>query len=350
MDLGLGQRRRLHEPPEQRPRFVVRAELHERIDDEVGIADPAEAIVPVARSTNGFGKRCRRGGDIRSRGRKDQRLQQQRAAHHLIAPRSVDRPDRRPLLPERNRRIEPRLQLAARRKHERLGMRGADRQQGALPRFEIERRADAAAIPGWHAGIPARNGHRFGAACGHRNAAPPFRPRPTGSVMEPRRKFPAHRDGTREAFHRADELAHRREAPIRNRQRVDHAHRAAVGDEGRLEDIGVRQVPARAVEPDGRLQCKRSAAPGVDDRRKHAGRVEIRQAQPVDGAVARHERGRAAVTDQCVVFDRGIPVDAHRLSVDARRGLMAAWRSNVSAYRRRGCRVSCVSREITERA
>src|SRR5919197_3330679 len=52
MKLRLGERARLHEPPEQRSRFVIAVQLEQRIDDEVRIANPAEAIVPVALAAN----------------------------------------------------------------------------------------------------------------------------------------------------------------------------------------------------------------------------------------------------------------------------------------------------------
>ena len=42
---------------------------------------------------------------------------------------------------------------------------------------------------------------------------------------------------------------------------------------------------------------------GAQQRRKAGIGVEARPAQPIDGPVARHQGGRFAVADQCIVFD-----------------------------------------------
>ena len=138
VNLGFGQRRRLHEPPEQRLRLVVGAKLHQRVDDEIRVANPAEPVIPVAFAADGFGKRRGRRRNVRARWREYQRLQQQRAARHLIAPRSGARMRARPFLPERHRRGKARLDLRARRKDERLGVGAADGQQSSIPGANLE--------------------------------------------------------------------------------------------------------------------------------------------------------------------------------------------------------------------
>src|SRR6185295_1199869 len=83
----------------------------------------------------------------------------------------------------------------------------------------------------------------------------------------------------------------------RQRQRVDDADRAGAGGERGLEHVGARQVAARRLERALGLQLERAAA------------------LPVDGAVARHQRRRAAIADQGIVLDRRVAVDpAHSRS------------------------------------
>ena len=69
-------------------------------------------------------------------------------------------------------------------------------------------------------------------------------------------------------------------------------------------------VAALGLVRNTRLQPERAAALGVEDAREHRGRVDVRQAQPVDRAVAGDQRGRATVADERVVADRRVAVDA----------------------------------------
>ena len=313
MHLGLGPRRGLHEPPEQRLRLVVRAKLHQRVDDEVGVADPAEPVVPVALAADRFGQRRGRRRDVRSRRREDQSLQQQRAAGHLIAPRSGDGVRARPLLPENHRRLETRLDGRTRRKDEGLCIGAADHQQAAIPRSDFERRAKAVPAPCRRARLPALNRDGLAAEGGDRNRSAPPGADPAVAVIEPGRDLPAHRHRAGQPLDRADDLAHRLEAAIGNRHGVDDAYRAAVRGERRFQDVAVRQVAPGAVEPHRGLKLKRAAAARVEHGGEDTGRIEIRQAQPVDRSVACNKRGRPAVADQRVVLDRSIALDPHEM-------------------------------------
>ena len=107
VELGLGQRRRLHEPPEQRPRLGVASEPHQRADHEVGVANPAEAIVPVALAADLLGQRRRRRGDRGAGRREDHQLQRQRAPQDEVGPWAVVGARVGPLLPEADRVVEP---------------------------------------------------------------------------------------------------------------------------------------------------------------------------------------------------------------------------------------------------
>ena len=309
VELRLGDRRRLHEPPEQRSRFVVAVQLEQRVDEEARIANPTEAVVPIALAADFLRQRGRRRRHGCARRREDERLEHEGAARHRIAPGTVVAASGDPRLPERDRVREPCLQRLTRRKHERFGIRRREREQRTRAALQFEVGAHRVVVLGGGAGIPAR--HRNCAGRRDRPAVARVPPRRRRGVVEPRREMPAHRHRAGEPFERPHDLAHRLEASVRQRQRVDHPHRSARGRKGGFEHVRVRHVSARAVEWNRRLNDERAAARGVEDRREHARRVHVREAQPIDGAVARHERGGPAVANQRVVFDRSVTVDAH---------------------------------------
>ena len=92
---------------------------------------------------------------------------------------------------------------------------------------------------------------------------------------------------------------------IRHRHRVDDAQRSASGGERRLEHVGAGQVTARRFERVDGTQLERPSAPRIEDRAAQARGVEIREAEPVDGAVSGDERGRSSVADDRVILDAG---------------------------------------------
>src|SRR5205085_8445125 len=81
-------------------------------------------------------------------------------------------------------------------------------------------------------------------------------------------------------------------------------HGAVVRLEVSLEDERPGPIAARA-RADFAGRC--NEPPPVDlvpeERREARGRVEPRQAQPVDGTVAANERGRLHIADQPVILD-----------------------------------------------
>src|SRR4029077_5413540 len=56
----------------------------------------------------------------------------------------------------------------------------------------------------------------------------------------------------------------------------------------------------------GRRDAEVATLVGVEDRGEDAGRVEVREAQPVDRAVHTDERGRVHVADNTVLLDRQV--------------------------------------------
>ena len=70
------------------------------------------------------------------------------------------------------------------------------------------------------------------------------------------------------------------------------------------------QVSPAGRERNGGREIEAAANLAVEQAREDGRGIEIRQAQPVDRAVARDERRGAAITDEGVVANRGVPVDA----------------------------------------
>jgi hypothetical protein len=127
--------------------------------------------------------------------------------------------------------------------------------------------------------------------------------------LRARGELDVERDRALHADHEAQQLVRHRPAEVvlavagRERQRVEQAHPAAIGREGRLGD----ERPGHVAPADRRrLGRPDRPVPGVgpEEPREHRGAVEARQAQPVDRAVARDERRPVAVGEQRVVGDR----------------------------------------------
>ena len=76
---------RAQQPVAPRARLVLEAAAEQRHQRERGVAQPAEAVVPVAHAAELLGQRRRGGGDDAAGGRVGERLQrQQRAAHERV--------------------------------------------------------------------------------------------------------------------------------------------------------------------------------------------------------------------------------------------------------------------------
>ena len=89
-----------------------------------------------------------------------------------------------------------------------------------------------------------------------------------------------------------------------HRQGVAHDHPAG----GRLprghERVGPRLIDPAGGDVDPERAEPEPARAAVEQRAEHAGRVEARDAQPVDRAVGSHERARMAIGEEGVVGDR----------------------------------------------
>src|SRR4029079_9393758 len=96
----------------------------------------------------------------------------------------------------------------------------------------------------------------------------------------------------------ADELVRHRTGAADRHVILDLTN-AIVVEEPRDEDGGVRPVELLAAEVSaGRRDAKAAAFLIVEDGGEDARRIEVGQAEPIDGAILAHERGRAQVADQ----------------------------------------------------
>jgi hypothetical protein len=126
-------------------------------------------------------------------------------------------------------------------------------------------------------------------------------------VLDPRRRravaeggydAPAHRHLPGQAVDAPDQLARRSQIAVRQRHRVGDANDAPGGRECRLQDVGVGQIASLHLRGKLRLEQEAAAAIGIEHGCEHARRVEVGQAQPVDGSVAGAERDGARVADR----------------------------------------------------
>ena len=77
-----------------------------------------------------------------------------------------------------------------------------------------------------------------------------------------------------------------------------------IGLERGFEHVRVGKISPRGRKRNRRLRAtKLPPRSAVEKRAEDARRVEIRKTEPIDGAVARHQRGRPAVADQRVIAD-----------------------------------------------
>ena len=84
------------------PRLVDVAADHQRVQRQAGVAQPAEAVVPVAHAADLLGQRRRRRRDDAAGRRVGHRLEREQRAHHGVAPAPLVGAAARPLPPERS--------------------------------------------------------------------------------------------------------------------------------------------------------------------------------------------------------------------------------------------------------
>ncbi len=87
--LGPGQAGGVQQPVDEGVGLVHATQTDQRAHRERGVAQPAEAIVPVERPADPLGQRGGRRGDHGTRGSEDHELEGQRAANHRLAAGAV---------------------------------------------------------------------------------------------------------------------------------------------------------------------------------------------------------------------------------------------------------------------
>ena len=305
------QSRRVHEPPEERRRLGVTAQLQQRLQGERGVANPAVAVVPVPLAADTLGQRRGRRRRDRSRLREHEQLQRERGPQDRGAPGAGVAQPSRPVVPECRRGVQPRLDVAPRREHERLAVCRDQRQHRPATVRDVETPGDGALLQGRAAGVPRADRERVAAVHGDGPCPPRHEPRRRRGVTEARLDPPAQGHPAGQAFDTSGELANRAQSDPGKRHRIGHAHGSARGHERGLKHVGPGQVPAPRVERDVGAQLEIATAVGVEEGGEDAGRVEVRQAQPVDATIARDQRDGSAIADHGIVPDRRVAAAGH---------------------------------------
>ena len=88
------------EPVDEAGGFLGEADANEGVDGEGGVAEPGEAIVPVARTADDFGEAGGDGGDDGAGGLEREKLQREGGTLDAIAPAAVIGAGGEPVLPE----------------------------------------------------------------------------------------------------------------------------------------------------------------------------------------------------------------------------------------------------------
>ncbi len=200
----------LHEPPEQRLRLGAAAKAQQGVDQERRVADPAEAIVPVADATDFLRQRRRRRGYRRAARGEDHQLERQRAPDHRVAPRTVIRARGRTTLARTRAVVSRRASMARReREHQRFAVRRRQDDQRALAGLERQRRFESAVLPRRRSRLPRRHRDGIATACRHGRTPPPPHTPAARAVTEPRGDSPLQRHRASDGLDRARDLTQR---------------------------------------------------------------------------------------------------------------------------------------------
>ena len=307
LQLGRGELRGVQEPAEERGALPHQAHRDEGVQHEGGIAQPAEAVVPVARRPDRLGQGGRGGRHHRSRLAEGQQAQRDQAAHDGVAEGAavVDAPhvgapvvERRVALGEHGRppgrddagpaagvgkRDGPRLPRPQRLAPGERALRDLLERDLRLQQQEV-----------------APVGGRPGPA-----AAPP-QPQDALPVVGSGRDVDVDRRRALDGAHDAQHAPGRAQAQATlqgHRHEVGHLEHAVLRLDPGHEHGRVLQIAPRDAATARGADVEPPAALGVEHRGEDGAVVEVGQAEPVDRAVARHQRGHQRVADQRVVPD-----------------------------------------------
>jgi hypothetical protein len=231
------------EPVAPRGGLLVVAAVHEGEQREGGVAQPAVAVVPVARAAQVLGERGGGRGDDAAGGREGQRLEGDERPPHRLGVRALVRAARGPRLPEARGAVDGRAGVGGER--HRLVRRGVGEDEVgglALAHGEVGHRGEPLAVQRRLGGAGGAQHHHARAGDGaQRVVVEAGDPRDRGAVVEAQHELGAHRHAPAPADHPAHDVGR----AVGRRHRVDHGHRAAGGLPLGLEHEGVGAVAAR---------------------------------------------------------------------------------------------------------
>ncbi|MCY1520353.1 hypothetical protein D9M68_551280 [compost metagenome] len=277
------------------------AGIEQRIERQRRIAQPAMAVVPVAAAAQRLRQRGGGRGDDAARGLEGQELQRDQRTQHRIAPR-IRRPfpvaALGPFLPPRDRAVHAFDPVG----HE---MRGAVRtvvRQGEghhRARVHIEARRGLELVALELDGRMQLDGVRPG--YGAQAVVAPPHPGHRLAVVEAQHQLHVHLHVPGFAAHDAHHV--RAFVVVAERHEVEQRGRARGGLVARFQHGGIGHVaPRNARGLAVRGDAPASMALVAEQRREAGGRIEVRQAEPIDRAVPRDQRGGEHIPDESVVF------------------------------------------------
>jgi len=292
----------------------LRGEAHveEGAQGERRVPQPAVPVVPVPVAPDGLGQRGGWRGHDRAGRRKGHELEHERAAKDGLPVRALVREAARPVLPPPPGQGDRPFGIAAHgRDHRRhVPVVPQDHEPPVAGAETLTPAKDgAAAGPQGHL-APEGDGLRApGAEDGRRACS--LDSRGTLPVSRPGIEQDLHLDLALDHLDPPDDLVRGPECGFgrleRRGHRIREARPAGRRGEGRLQDVRAGEVAAGDRADLARGPQGKSPAPRlVEDRCEDRGTVEAGQAEPVDGAIAGHQGGRAAVANHGVVADGAV--------------------------------------------
>ncbi len=277
------------EPIAPARRFLPVAAVHQRVESERRVANPAVAVVPVAHSAERLGQRRGRRGDDAAGRSIGEGLEGDQRSHHGVAPGPYLRTAAGPLAPGSVRVGESRGGVR-RGRGRKVGWIPAQDERHALAGPDRELRGRGEALAG--SGDRRAKRHSIGARDGREHAVEPANPGHGLAVVEADDELHAHRNAAAQALDDPDDMRRL----VSDRQEVRDAGGAFGGFPLGLEDQRFVAIPAPR-RPLGALRREEPApVAGVAEQPREArAGVEPRQAQPVDRAVQPDQGGGVRV-------------------------------------------------------
>lgn len=277
------------------------AGVEQRIQGQGGVAQPAMAIVPIAAAAQLLRQRRGGRGDDAAGRLEGQQLQRDQRTHHRVAARAgAVGPVAAlgPFVPPGDGAVHAfhavghemrRLVRAVVRQGERHGL--------PLPHAEGGHAFHVAAFQR-HGGVQF---HRVRAGDGAQPVIAPPHPRHRLPIVEAQRQLHLHvhvAGVTLDDAHHVDPFF-----VVAERHEIVDTHRAGGGLVARFQHGRVGQVAAPDLARPARRQQPAAVAVVAEQGGETRGGIEMRQAQPVDGAVARDQRRRQQVADHAIVLN-----------------------------------------------